>query len=142
VTDTSSDISQMLPNRVPACPNRRILLFAMRRMAAGGLNDAHATHALLSIFGMRFRRPLLLLRALMAEMSRVAGHKVTVAPCCCPRMTGAEAALLDAVAVSIADPHGAHDALATVLGVRHCLGALSSAQALHQAFADLGRPLE
>ena len=114
----------------------------MRRMAAGGLHDAHAASAFLCGFGGRFRRPLLLLRALMAEMSRVASRKLLVAPCCCPRMTEAEGVLLSVVVGAGNDPRGAHDRLAALLGVHNCLGALSSAQALSQAFADLGRPLD
>jgi hypothetical protein len=135
------DITQILPSRGPTEPSQRLLLFALRRIAAGGLNDAHAANAMLGMFGLSFRRPLVLLRALMAEMSRVSNRKVLVAPCCCPRMTGAEGVLLAAVMSAVSDPHGAHEALGQLLGVENCLGALSSAQALGQAFEDLGRPL-
>jgi hypothetical protein len=135
------DIAQILPRRGPTEPSQRLLLFALRRIAAGGLNDAHAANAMLGMFGLSFRRPLVLLRALMAEMSRVSNRKVLVAPCCCPRMTGAEGVLLAAVMSAVSDPHGAHEALGQLLGVENCLGALSSAQALGQAFEDLGRPL-
>lgn len=110
-------------------------------MAAGDLNDAHVANAFMANFGLAYRRPLILLRALMAELSRVSERKIMVAPCCCPRMTTAEAAVLASVGLGIDNPHDAHDLLCETLGVDNCLGALSSAQALGQAFADLGRPL-
>jgi hypothetical protein len=81
------------------------------------------------------------LRALMAELSRVSNRKIVVAPCCCLRMTAAEAAVLEAVSIASDDPHAAHALLCDVLDVEYCLGALSSAQAVAQAFEDLGRPL-
>ncbi len=136
-----SELSTLLPGAVPECANRRLLLYVFRRVAAHGLNDASAAHAMLTVFGRSYRRPLVLLRALAAQLSRVSSRKLMVAPCCCPRTTASEATLVEAVAVSLADPLGAHRALATMLGLRECIGALSSAQALAQAFADLGRPL-
>ncbi|TVV72818.1 DUF6628 family protein [Sphingomonas solaris] len=135
------DIAEILPEAAPTCPNRQLLLFAIRRVAACGLNDAHATHAFFITFGRSFRRPLVLLRALMAEVSRVSRTKVMVAPCCCPRLTGAEANLLAIIADSNDRPRDSHDRLSAMLGVRDCLGALSSAQALALAFEDCGKPL-
>lgn len=131
----------VLPHAAPACPYARLLLFGIRRMAAGGLADAHAAHAFLAGFGLGFRRPLTLLRALMAEAARVSATRLVVAPCCCPRMTGDEAALLAAVAAARGDPAGAHRQLADVLRVRDCLGLVTSAQAVAGSFADLGMPL-
>lgn len=131
----------LLPETAPRCVNSRLLLHALRRMAAGGLHDAHAAQAFIGAFGTGFRRPLLLIRALMAEMARISQRKFLVAPCCCGRMTRAEGVLLALVAQGERNPHEAHERLAALLGVRQCLGALSSAQALGQAFADLGRPL-
>lgn len=137
----TSALSDLLPHGVPACGDRRLLLHTFRRIAAHGLNDAHAAHAMLTAFGRSYRRPLILLRAFAAELSRVSGRKLTIAPCCCARMTQSEATFVHAVAICIGDPRAAHDALAEMLGVRECVGALCSAQALAQAFADLGRPL-
>ncbi len=137
----SVDIATILPAPLPDCYNSRILLFTIRRMAAHGLNDAHAAQALLGWFGLGFRRPLVLLRALMAELSRVSERRLAVAPCCCRRMTRSEAALIAAIQAAPADAIGTHEALRTLTGTRHCLGALGSAQALAQAFGDLGRPL-
>jgi hypothetical protein len=131
----------LLPHAVPASPYRRLLLFGIRRMAAGGINDAHAAHAMFTGFGLRYRRPLVLLRALMAELSRVSTQKLTVAPCCCPRMTEDEALMLEIVANAPADPDGGHKALARLLHVRTCLGVLGSAQAVSAAFTDCGMPL-
>ncbi|MET0269327.1 MAG: DUF6628 family protein [Sphingomonas sp.] len=141
MTHPAQDIAEILPEAVPACPNKQLLLFAIRRVASCGLNDAHATHAFFIGFGRSFRRPLVLLRALMAEVSRVSQTKVLIAPCCCPRLTGAEANLLSIVAEANQRPRDAHDRLAAMLDVRECLGALSSAQALAIAFEDCGKPL-
>ena len=137
-----SELTELLPTRAPDCANRRLLLYTFRRVAAHGLNDANAAHAMLSVFGRSYRRPLVLLRALAAELSRASERKLLVAPCCCPRTTAAESLLVDAVATALVTPHEAHDSLAALLGVRECIGALGSAQALAQAFEDLGRPLE
>ncbi len=136
-----STIAEILPQAAPACRNRRLLLFAIRRIASSGLNDAHAAHAFFVAFGRSFRRPLVLLRALMAELSRVSQAKLLIAPCCCPRLTEAEATLLAVIAASNDRPRDAHDRLARLLEVRNCLGALGSAQAVASAFQDCGRPL-
>jgi hypothetical protein len=134
-------VGAMLPQPMPVCPNQRLLLFAVRRMAGGGLTDAHATQALLAAFRGSFRRPLILLRALMAEVSRASCHTLLIAPCCAHRVTEAEAILLDAVRSAERAPHEAYAALSGLLGTDQCLGVLSSAQAVAQAFGDLGRPL-
>lgn len=131
----------ILPDVAPSCPYNRLLLFSIRRMAAGGLDDAFATHALFAGFGINFRRPLILLRALMAETSRVSTTKLMVAPCCCGRMTADEARIVAAVAGSLANPRASADSFATLLHVRSALGVLTSAQAVAAAFADLGMPL-
>lgn len=138
---TQPDLAEILTEAIPACHNRRLLLFAIRRVAAHGLNDAHATHAFFVSFGRSFRRPLVLLRALMAEVSRISRTRLMIAPCCCPRLTGAEANLLAVIASANDDPAGAHARLSGMLDVRHCLGALSSAQAVALAFEDCGKPL-
>ncbi|NJC33585.1 hypothetical protein GGR88_001059 [Sphingomonas jejuensis] len=131
----------MLPSTAPVDDAGRLLLLAVRRMAVGGLDDAHAAAAMLGFFGRSYRRPLVLLRALMAELARSATAPITVAPPCCPRMTAAEGLIVAAVAEAGTHPQGAIDSLALVLGTRSCVGAFGSAQALGQAFSDLGRPL-
>jgi hypothetical protein len=132
----------LLPYAAPASPYRRLLLFAIRRMAAGGIADAHAAHALFTGFGVGYRRPLILLRALMAELSRVSAARLSVAHCCCARMTREEDILLKSMALAQAEPRAAHDQLRRLLHVRSCLGVLSSTQAVAGAFADLGMPIE
>jgi hypothetical protein len=140
--EPSRDISEILPVAAPACANSRLLLYAIRRVAAAGLNDAHATNAFLMTFGRSFRRPLVLLRAMMAEVSRVSNAKLLIAPCCCPRLTEAESVLLSVVIDANRQPRDAHHRLCAILAVSDCLGALSSAQALALAFEDCGRPLQ
>lgn len=136
-----SQAANLLPFTVPESAYARLLLYAVRRMAAGGLDDAFAAQALIGGFGINFRRPLVLLRAFMGESARVAGKKLMVAPCCCGRMTGDERALLSSVALAQDHPELAHDALSETLGVKSCLGLLTSAQAVAASFADLGMPL-
>jgi hypothetical protein len=132
----------LLPLAAPASPYRRLLLFAIRRMAAGGITDAHASHAIFTGFGLGYRRPLVLLRALMTELSRVSTATLTVAHCCCPRMTRDEAILLDLIAEAPLRPEEVHAALSGLLHVRSCLRALTSAEAVASAFADFGMPLD
>jgi hypothetical protein len=141
MNSSQAEIDDLLIRTAPDAPTDRTLLFAMRRMAMGGLNDAHAAHALFSAFGGSHRRPLVLLRALMAELARSSRNRIMVAPCCCGRMTHGEAMLMGAIGIAAEDPRRAHSRLAMVLGTSDCLGALSSAQALGQTFEDLGRPL-
>jgi hypothetical protein len=57
-------------------------------------------------------------------------------------MTLAESILLGAVATAREQPAAAHRRLCQLCGVDRALGILSSAQAVAQAFADLGRPIE
>jgi hypothetical protein len=141
ITPIETTASALPLERGRMTENGRLLLFGIRRMAVGGLNDAHAAHAYITGFGMGYRRPLILLRALMAEISRVSQNRILVAPSCCLRVTSAEATIVAAVGAQPEEARHIHEMLRRMLGVEHCLGALSSAQALGQAFADLGRPL-
>lgn len=133
---------RMLLHPLPESHNSRLLIYAMRRMAQGGLNDAFAANAMLSLFGARSRRPILLLRALMAEMARSSNNHIIVAPSCCRMMTAAEGEMLMIVASAQERPRFIHGRICNLLGVDHALGVLSSAQAVAQAFGDLGRPLD
>jgi hypothetical protein len=126
---------------MPGDPNARLFLFAFRRMGAHGLNDAHAAQALVQAFGQDFRRPLLLLRAMMADLAHMAACPISIAPCCCMRMTGSEATVLTIVARAEARPESAHLLLGDLIGVRRPDGVLASITALAQAFADAGRPI-
>jgi hypothetical protein len=131
-----------LPRLQPEDPGARLLLFGIRQMGAGGLNDAAAAHAFVTAFGRDFRRPLVLLRSLMAEMSTASAGPIQIAPWCCARMTAAESATIEIIARAPYDPARARLLLADLLGVRQVDGVLATAHALANAFADLGLPLE
>lgn len=132
-----------LSDPVPAASAmaRVALIHAVRRIAVGGLHDAYAANTMFATFGLGFRRPLVLLRALMAELARVSQRSIAVGPCCCHRLTDAEFRLLGAIAIAAGDPAAAEAELAALAGVRHCPAALSAAVALSTACYDLGRPL-
>lgn len=130
-----------LPHSLPHCPNARIALFAMRRMGAHGLADARAAQALLAAFGQGFRRPLTLLRVLMADVAAAASGTIAIAPCCCMRTTAAERALIAVLARAETRPDSAHLLLADLLGIARVDGVLASAAAVSAAFADGGRPI-
>ena len=131
-----------LPRSMPGGYGNRLFLYAMRRMASAGVNDAHAANAMLGAFGRSYRRPLILMRAMMLELARSATRKILVAPCCCARMTSDEALLMQATGAALQDPHGAYDLLSALLGNDNVLGALTCLQAVAQAHGDLGRPLD
>ena len=135
-------LGHALPRLQPEDPGARLLLFGIRQMGAGGLHDAAAAHAFVTAFGRDFRRPLVLLRALMAEMSTAAAGPIQIAPWCCARMTAAESVTIEIIARAPQDPARAHLLLADLLGVRQADGVLATAHALANAFADLGLPLE
>lgn len=139
MSETAQETVLLRP--VPVCGNARLLIYATRRMAVGGLNDAFAANALLSLFGARARRPTLLLRAMMAEVARSSQRQLIIAPCCCRMMTHTEAELLLILTTASERPRFAHARICMLLESEHALGVLSSAQAVAQAFADLGRPL-
>jgi hypothetical protein len=132
----------MVGHSLPEGSGHRLFLFAMRRMAVAGVNDAHAANALFGAFGKSYRRPLVLMRAMMLEIARSSARKIIVAPCCCVRMTADEASLMLAVADALEDIPGAHRRISALMGMESALGAFTCIQAVAQAFADLGRPLE
>lgn len=138
---TMSGISTLsaLPHEMPTCPNARIALFAMRRIGAHGLADARAAHSLFTAFGEGFRRPLVLLRSLMADLATASASVISIAPCCCARMTHAEAALTTILTRAEVAPETARLLLADLLGVRRVDGVLASAAAVAVAFTDRGR---
>ncbi len=140
MTDTQAVIA-LLPHAMPECANARIALFAMRRMGAHGLHDARAAHAMVTAFGQSFRRPLVLLRVLMAELAATSDSTIAIAPCCCARMTPAEQALLTILARVETAPETARYLMSDLLGVRRTDAVLASAAAVAMAFADEGRPV-
>jgi hypothetical protein len=125
----------------PDDPAARLVVFALRRMGAHGLADADAAHAYVTAFGKDFRRPLILTRTLLAEMSVHTRRSISIAPWCCSRMTAHEATLLDVLALSPHDDGAAHWLMADMLGVHQAHAPLATATALAIAFADLGLPL-
>lgn len=131
----------LLPHALPACPNARLALFALRRMGAHGLSDARAAHAMFTAFGQAFRRPLVLLRAMMHDLATHAAGTIAIAPCCCARMTPAEAALLTVLARIETAPGAARLLMADLLGVQRVEPVLMSTAAVAAAFADEGRPV-
>ena len=140
MTDTQTAMA-LLPHPLPTCPNARVALFAMRRMGAQGLADARAAHLLFTAFGQNFRRPLILLRALMADLAGASAGTIAIAPCCCARMTPAESAMLTILARIETAPDVARYLMADLLGIRRIDGVLASATAVAQSFADAGRPI-
>ncbi|MDQ0836390.1 DUF6628 family protein [Sphingomonas faeni] len=140
-TQTSASATSLLPHALPHCENARIALFAMRRMGAHGLADARASHTMFTAFGQGFRRPLVLIRALMADLAGTSAATIAIAPCCCARMTPAESAMLSVLARVETAPETARYLMADLLGVRRIDGVLASAAAVAAAFADEGRPI-
>ena len=130
-----------LPPAQPTEAPARLLLFAMRRMGANGLYDALAAQAMFTTFGTGFRRPLTLLRTLMAEFSTSSVSAIRIAPPCCCRMTADEAALVGCVTASITHPDKAALIASDLTGKRDPGGVLIAACALATAFEDLGAPL-
>lgn len=139
---TSATLAAALPALQPDDPGKRLLIFGVRQLGAHGLNDACAAQAFMMAFGKDFRRPLLLLRALMAEMSELSDGPIQIAPWCCPRITGSESALLDVLGRVRTNPEAASLLLADLLGRRDAGGTIATAGALANSFADLGLPLE
>lgn len=136
-----ASVTTLLPHPLPPCENARIALFTMRRMGAHGLSDARAAHTLFTAFGQGFRRPLVLMRGLMADLAGSAAGTIAIAPCCCPRMTPAESAMLSILARVEIAPESARYLMSDLLGVRRIEGVLTSAAAVAAAFADEGRPV-
>lgn len=136
-----NSLPAILPHSQPRCTNARLALFAMRRMGAHGLDDARASYALLSAFGQRFRRPLILLRSLMADLAQTTSETIAIAPCCCTRMTAAEGALLTILSRVETEPDAARLLMADLTGTRRVDCLLASAAAVAAAFADEGRPI-
>lgn len=134
-------IACALPASLPSGASARLLLFAFRRLGAHGLDDAAVSQAYLAVFRARFRRPLVLTRAFVADCAATATAQIAIAPCCCPRATVAEASVLSAVAVAETQPERARLLLADLLCARQPDGVVASAAALAGAIADAGLPL-
>lgn len=140
-TTPPSSATLALPYALPRDADARLLLFAFRRMGAHGVTDAQAASAVMHAFGAGFRRPLLLLRAMMLDLAAGATCPIAIAPCCCCRMTHAERAVLTIVARAETAPDSARVLLADLISARRPDGVLASITAVAQAFADAGRPI-
>ncbi|MFA5966632.1 MAG: DUF6628 family protein [Sphingomonas sp.] len=140
MTDAPTALSAT-PHALPATPGARLALFAFRRLGAHGLDDVAAARAMLAAFGQGYRRPLVLLRAMMADLAASAVVPVSIAPCCCLRMTHAEHAALTILARAETAPGTARLLLADLLGIRHADGVFASVMAVSAAFADGGQPI-
>lgn len=136
-----ASLAETLPALQPEDAGARLLLFGVRQMGMHGLADASAANAFVTAFGKGFQRPLILLRALMADMAASATGPIAIAPWCCPRMTGSEAALLAVLGRVRDNPQAADLLLKDLLGVRESGSILATAHALSNAFADLGLAL-
>lgn len=139
---TSEKLSAGLGPAQPCDPAQRLLLFGIRQLGANGLDDACAAHAFVTAFGKDFRRPLLLLRTFMMELSTLAARPIQIAPWCCGRMTHSEATLLAVLTRANEKPGAARILLADLLGVRDASGVLATGTALAAAFGDQGMPLD
>jgi len=142
MSDEAASTSSLLPHGAPEESGALLFLNAVRRIGIGGLGDAYAASMMMGAFGLSFRRPLVLMRALMAETARASQRSIMIAPSCCCRMTVAESILLGAVAIAREEPFAAHQRICQLCGIENAIGILSSAQAVAQAFADLGRPID
>lgn len=131
----------VLPHPLPGNHGDRLMLLAIRRMGAHGLSDAHAAQRFVIAFGTGFRRPLVLARSFMAELAATATTTIAIAPCCCGRMTWAEAALITAIGHAERRPDAARLLLADVMAERRADAIVASAAALSAAFADAGMPI-
>lgn len=132
------NIESFLPHTMPTSPGARLALFAFRRLGAYGLDDAVAASAMVSAFGTGFRRPLMLSRAMMADLAGYAAVSLEIAPCCCMRLTGAEHTMVSILSRAETAPKIAQLLLADLLGIRHAGGAFASVAALATAYADAG----
>lgn len=141
MTTSTQNFASALSQPQPDDPAQRLLLFGFRQMGANGLDDACAAHAFMTAFGKDFRRPLLLLRTLMMELSASATRPLQIAPWCCGRVTPAEGAFLAVTAKALTNERAAAFLLADLLAVRDASSPLATATALAIAFADLGMPL-
>lgn len=134
-------LARILPHAAPQDGPSRALLVALRRMAIHGLHDASASLLMIEHFGLHFRKPLVLMRTLLMEVSQTTRQPIQIAPCCAPRMTAAENALLRALASAAQDPGLASQHLRELTKAPAIEGLLATTRALAGALQDSGRLL-
>ncbi len=120
---------------------RQLFLKVARFMAIGGINDARAAALLLGCFGRNYRRPLILIRALVLEIARVSERRIQLAPPCSIRMTRDEALMLRALGREEWQIERGHADACELLATSSALGAATCFQAVSACFSDLGAPL-
>jgi hypothetical protein len=126
----------LLPLPLPAGRIERSVLFAVRRMAAHGVRDVSAAWLILDLFSTGFRRPLVLLRAFMLELSHTATASIRVAPCCATRMTEHEGLILLTLFGAADDMTAAEDALVRLTGNSRVFEPLSAAAVFGRAIGE------
>jgi len=120
---------------------RLLFLRTARLMAIGGANDARAASVMMGWFGRNYRRPLVLVRALMLEMARISERRIQLAPPCSTRLTRDEATMLRALGRAEWQIDRCHDDACALLSVDNALGAATCFQAVATCFEDLGAPV-
>lgn len=130
-----------LPFPLPGDAMQRMVLVAVRRMAAHGIRDAQAAMLFVNGVGPGFRQPLVLLRAFVVELAGVSRRTIRLAPCCALRMTQDEARIVGVLAAAASSPACAARHLRDLAGGGCVDHPLSTAAAFNDAAANLGRPL-
>jgi len=120
---------------------RLLFLKTARLMAIGGANDARAASVMMGWFGRNYRRPLVLMRALMLEMARISQRRIQLAPPCSNRLTRDEAMMLRALAREEWQIDRCHEDACALLAVDDALGTATCFQAVANCFEDMGAPL-
>lgn len=128
--------ADLLPLPLPDDGTERIVLIALRRMAAHGIRDASAAWLMLDRFGARFRRPLVLLRAFMVELAQSSQRAIKIAPCCAMRMTEDEGLILSVLRQARSDLPGAEQALAKLAATPCVCEPLSAAAVFSRAVEE------
>lgn len=119
--------SRALIQPVPRDSRCVLALQIIRRMGTHGVEDAGAAQAMMAAFGTNWRKSWLLAQTMMLDLSRMATQPITIAPCCCGRMTTDEAQLLRIIGCSTNDPARA----------LHLLGDITGARAVHGLMATI-----
>lgn len=113
-----------LPLPLPEERALRIALVMIRRIAGHGLDDSRAALLAIDAFGAGFRKPLLLVRCLVFELSRASRRRLTLAPCCAVGMTLDEGLIVALIRGEGLAPYAA------LTDDARCTAPLSSAEAL------------
>jgi hypothetical protein len=129
-----------LPVPMPHDRTTRTILFALRRMAIHGVRDASACWLMLDLFSTGFRRPLVLLRAFMLELSHASRGPIRLAPCCTPRMTEDESLILRILFGATNDLGAAEDLLVELTRNPGVSEPLSAAAAFGRSLSSAAIP--